>query len=44
MFSFATENEFSSNNVNIRVNEGWTEGRNESEVQDIRMRMKYKNS
>lgn len=44
MFSFATENEFSSNNVNIRVNEGWAEGRNESEVQDIRMRMKYKNS
>lgn len=30
MFSFATENEFFSNNVSMRVNEGWAEGRSES--------------
>lgn len=30
MFSFATENEFFSNNVRMRVNEGWAEGRSES--------------
>lgn len=29
MFSFATENEFSSNNVSMRANEGWEGGRNE---------------
>lgn len=30
MFSFTTENEFSSGNVSMRVNEGKAEGRNES--------------
>lgn len=44
MFSFTTENEFSSNNVRMRLNEGWAEGRNESEVQSIKIGLKYKNS